>query len=107
MERFSEIFIRTFATPPCDSHNGWISLAVDDIRDIFTDIERRYFECEILSDDDLTKFSSDLVGYEQNGGVYDYMESLLGIEIVMPLSPSIIDRVRTEARLINQDGESE
>ena len=91
------IRISTVATPPCEAHNGWVSISVDDEHYLFTPEERLYFEGEFLSEQILVSLDQRLAGFKKTGGIYDYSEDLCGLEFLLPLDKPAIKQIKVGA----------
>lgn len=97
-ESYNFIRVVTFPVPPNSTHSGWVRIDFDDIFNIFTENEMIYFENEFINESMLIELDVNLKGFSLNGGIYDYSESLFGIDYIIALSDSQVFEIKRSAK---------
>ncbi|MCK5541726.1 MAG: hypothetical protein KAI40_03465 [Desulfobacterales bacterium] len=95
--------LRFFTEPkhPTDKHLGWVALIIDDIHNLFTEMELHLFQCFVFSqrEDQFSDLAGrDMTALLKGGGIAEYKEEYLNIDFLYPLTQKNINDIKNRAK---------
>lgn len=101
MTKTKEIRIYTEPTPPNDKRVGYVKLMIDDIHNLFTEMELHLFQNFLFAqeEDQLSNIAGkDMTAFLKGDGIADYEEKYFNIDFIYPLNQKDIKNIKNKTK---------